>query len=76
MTREVCEMAKRVKCVLPKREDLSLAPNSDVDATRAADTWNSCAALQERQEGPRGFAGQSRQTVSSSFRDETLSVSL
>lgn len=45
MTREVCEMAKRVKCVLPKREDLSLAPNSDIDAARAADTWNSCAAL-------------------------------
>lgn len=55
MTREVCEMAKRVKCVLPQRDDLSLVPKADIDVMWAADTWNSSAALWERQEGPRGL---------------------
>lgn len=44
MNREVCEMAKRVKCMLPQWEDLSLVPNANIDVMWAADTWNSSAA--------------------------------
>lgn len=55
MTREVCEMAKRVKCVLPQREDLSFVSNAVIAVMQAADTWNFSAGFQERQEGPRGL---------------------